>query len=123
MVLLFKKRTQTQLLLDYNIENLQQKMEHLSMDVYRNRNEDGFRIIKNILDIARNIQILEINRVKSSNLDTFNHLKGRLEALTDLSYHLDRCLDEKYLDLIRKNNPEPKVKVLQKRKMGTDPVL
>jgi hypothetical protein len=123
MVLLFSKKTQTQLLLDFNVENLSKKMEHLSMDVYRSRNEDGFKIVKNLLNTCRNIQILEINRLKSSTTDQYAHMQGRLEALTDLSWHLDRCLDENYLDQIRKNQPAQNVRVLKKQKLGTDPVI
>lgn len=94
---LFSRRKQHQppkyeLMLSYNVEELASKLDVLGQDLYRSRMEDSVGIIKKIVEAARNIQILEVNRVNPESMRLHHH-RGRLEALNDLLAYIARNLD------------------------------
>jgi hypothetical protein len=76
--------------LDYNASLLKEQIENLSSKLYSLKNEFSVHIIREVIDMARNVQILEVNRYRSEE-ERWVH-KGRLEALSDLSSYIERSV-------------------------------
>jgi hypothetical protein len=106
---LFKKKTYTQQLLSYNIADLSSQMDSLSIDIFRCRTEDSMRVLKKVVQTARNIQLLETNRAEPSKV--MHHI-GRLDALSDLAAFIEMSLDpEIYSRKVEKQAPRTKLLV------------
>lgn len=126
LMLLFKKKKTTSVLLDYNIGNLSAKLERIQLDLYRLRHEDSGIMIKEAIQTARNIQILEINRFNpnKSNVEQLSHQQGRLEALTDLARFIELAFDAEYHKQRQAAHPQTaKPRILVKKQQATEPVI
>lgn len=118
---LFFKKTKTQQLLSFNIEELSSQMSRLSLEVYRCRTEDSMRVLKKIVQTARNIQLLETNRADPAKV--MHHI-GRLDALTDLASFIETSLDpENYRLLASKEEKMPRAKLLVRSNPKSNAVI
>jgi hypothetical protein len=120
-----KKKTEAHKLLDFNVQSLATKLENAQLDLFKYRNDDAFKIIEEAIALARNIQILEINRAHTTK-DSMTHLahqQGRLEALTDLSRFLVMSADAEMYRARIKERPENKPRILVKKQQATEPVI
>ncbi len=113
------EKTKAEKLLSYNVEDLSSKMHQYSIEVFRCRTEDSMRVLKKVVETARNIQILEVNRSSKEKID---HHLGRLEALSDLASFIEHSLDpEEYSKKIDKQ--APRVKVLTRNTQKSEAVI
>lgn len=75
-------------MLEFNKKKLQSDIHNLSDKLYEYRNDVGLAIIKEVVDIAKNIQILEVNLTGK---DIELH-RGRVQALNDLSSYIENSI-------------------------------
>ena len=117
---LFKPKTQVEKLLEFNQVHLATKMERSQLELHKHKGDDGVALVKLAIDTARNITVLEVNRVKDK--ENLSYHLGRLQALVDLGQFIDNAFDDKYYALLRGRNPDDlKPKILKKatgHKMG-----
>jgi len=107
--LFVKKKSRTHHLLSYNIADLSSQMESLSIDIFKCRTEDSMRVLKKVVQTARNIQLLETNRADPAKV--MHHI-GRLDALSDLAAFIEMSLDpEIYSRKVEKQAPRAKLLV------------
>lgn len=106
------------------MEELGTQMQQLSVELFRCRDEASVKIVKKILETARNIQIIEINRItpNKSKLEQLDHQLGRLSALSDLVNHISSSLDADVYNS-RKETPKENVKLLQRSSEFSKPVI
>jgi hypothetical protein len=118
-----KQKTPMQLLLDFNMEDLGAKMQVISTDLFRCRQDDGVKVLKLMLETSRNIQILEINRFKPGNKnEQLEHQLGRLEVLNDLVNFVSSSLDPDVYNQ-RKEKTVKNVKILKTSFERSQPVI
>lgn len=118
-----KQKTQLQLLLDFNMEELGSKMQVISTDLFRCRQDDAMKVIKLMLETSRNIQILEINRFKAGDkMQQLEHQLGRLEVLNDLMNFVSSSLDPAVYNQRKEKAPE-KVRILKTSFERSQPVI
>lgn len=111
-------KPKAQMLLNFNITELSSNMEKASVQIHKHKGDDALELVKLAIDTARNIQMLEVNKVKSEK-DLHYHL-GRLEALTDLSRFIELSLDDSHYDLLKgRKKDEVKPKLLKKASYGS----
>jgi predicted RNase H-like nuclease (RuvC/YqgF family) len=96
MALWPKKKTKTERLLKFNINELKEHIQNLSSRLYPLKNEFSVHIVREVIDMARNVQILEVNKARSEK-ELHIH-QGRLQALSDLSEYITRSLENKPVD-------------------------
>src|SRR5262245_16623367 len=89
MALWFKKKPQTERVLEYNREKLSRELQNLSGKLYEFRKEMSLAILQEVLQMARNIQILEVNRY--SDQEMLIH-RGRLQAMDDLISYIETAI-------------------------------
>lgn len=91
---LFKKKvSKTERVLDFNKNKLREEIENLSSKLYPLRQDLALQIIKEVIEMAKNVQILEVNSYKSES-DLLIH-RGRLQALSDLASYIERSMTNK----------------------------
>lgn len=133
MVQLFKrifhfltKKPDVHFLLDFNIENLSSTMEQVARNIHKHKGDDALELIKLAVLTARNIQMLEIQRVTSGKdiTQSFSYHLGRLEALSDLGKFIELALDEDNFKMLNKRrSDEIKPKILKKSYGSAGPVI
>jgi hypothetical protein len=90
---LFSRRKRKEvLLLSYNARDLKARMQDASEKLYEYRHENSWRVIKDVIDMAMNVQILEVNRATATTTSLALH-QGRLQALSDLSNYVESAMD------------------------------
>lgn len=111
---LFVKQEKPQILLSFNMKDLSTKMQQYSTELYHFKSEDSWKLLKRVIETARNIQILEVNRYKpnASTAENLAHSRGRLEALNDLVSYIELAFDDAHQKSLREE--KPKTKVLRK---------
>lgn len=116
-----RPKSPTQQLLSYNLEELSAQMQRLSVELYRLRTDDAIKTLKKVIDTAKNIQLLEFNRIKPT-AEAMSHHLGRLEALSDLSNYFASSFDPDNYDR-NKETPEKKPKLLLRTNQRSGPVI
>lgn len=86
MALWFKNKSER--VLEFNTKKLKNDIHNLSDKLYEYRNDVSLNIIKEVINIAKNIQILEVNM---SGTDIELH-KGRVQALSDLDVYIENSI-------------------------------
>lgn len=120
---IFKPKTQVQLLLEFNANELGTKMQRLSVEMFRCRGEDSLKVLQSVLETSRNIQIIEISRFKSGDkLNQLEHQLGRLEVLNDLINFVSSSLDPDVYNQ-RKEKAVKNVKILKTDFERSQPVI
>jgi hypothetical protein len=117
---LFYRKSATQLMLEYNVSDLSAKMQRLSVELYRCRVEDSIKVLAKVVDTARNIQLLEVNRAKP---EAFQHHMGRLEALTDLATFIEHSLDPAVYEQRKAKETGPKPRILMKNNQRSEAII
>lgn len=116
----FFRKTPTQLLLDFNHEELGSSMQRLSVEIYRCRTESAIKVLARVIDTARNIQIIDCNRVSP---DGFQRHLGRLEALNDLATFFQQSLDPAVYEQRREKEAGNKPRILVKNNQKSEAVI
>lgn len=93
MVQLFKKKNESTRLLEFNKKKLMEEINNLSDKLHNFRGETSLKIVKEVIEMARNIQILEVNHYMDEKSISIH--KGRLQALSDLSAYIDSAIQER----------------------------
>lgn len=106
-------------LLSFNREELGAKIERLSVSLYRCRTEDSVKIIREVIEAARNIQILEVNRATP---EKFAHHMGRLEALSDIAVFFEQSMDPAIYEQ-RRERENNKTRILMKKNQRSEAVI
>lgn len=78
----------------YNLELLRKQLDDLAIHAYAQRDSDGFQLTKKIIKIVININALSVNRIKDSNVGSFQKHLGRIQALEELDSLLDQLSEE-----------------------------
>lgn len=118
-----KKKTPSHYaLLEFNHSALGEKMQKLSVDLFRCRQDDALKVLINAVETARNIQIIELNRLKGDKIEQFHHQLGRLEALNDLIAFVTSSLDVEVYNQ-RKEPVKKTVKILRSDYERSQPVI
>ena len=111
-----KKKTQTRIL-EFNKKKLLNEINNLSDNLYEYRNETSLKIVKEVIDMAMNIQLLDVNLCVDPK-DTLIH-KGRVQALSDISSYIDRAMSERPSE----KAPRGTMNAYRKRKIQEDMVV
>lgn len=114
------------MLLEYNLSDLSAKLEKAQFDLHKYKGDEAIELLKLSIDTAKNIQILEIQRLKSSKEFTkdFAYHLGRLEALSDLGHFIENAFDEDRFEHLRGRKIEnPKKRILKKTYGTVGPVI
>lgn len=85
MVPWFKKPAEK--VLEFNREKLQTELNNMASHLYEVRGEVGLRLIQEILQTSRNIQVLEVTLAKNQ-----DYHRGRLDAFSDLIHYIERAI-------------------------------
>jgi len=117
-----KTEISKQPLLSYNIDELSESLQKMSVQLYHCRQEESLKLLLKVVDTARNVQLLEVSRIPPT-LDAFHHHMGRVKALTDLSHYLSSSLDPAvYAE--RKEKPQATApKLLVRNGQRSSPVI
>lgn len=92
MVQWFKRRKEKKAqerLLSFNREKIHTEMGNLSDALYPLKHEISFKLIKEVVQLARNAEILEVNAYRTH--DEIQVHRGRLMAFTDLLSYLENA--------------------------------
>lgn len=120
---LFSRKSKTELILEWNLAELSEKQEKLALQLYHYRTEDSWKLLKQVLDIAKNIQLLQTNILKTNDPVKFAHHSGRFEALTDMSNFIELAFDKEF-QMQRGNEEKKKPKsVIKLKDRMTDTVF
>lgn len=85
--------------LTYNIDALHGRMESLTNSLVSRRDEESWKIVREIIVTARNIAVLELSRTGAQAIP---HAKGRIEAFSDLVSHMERAFSDSEQSSIEK---------------------
>lgn len=77
-----KKPAAAERLVEFNIDKLKRELGNLGEALYEHRNDRGFLIIREVIELARNIQLLEVSRYKGA--ERIQIHQGRLESMSDI---------------------------------------
>ncbi len=113
-------------MLEFNLTELSAKMERTALELHKFKGDDTINLLKLAISTARNIQMLEIHKVKAGpNFEkTFNYHLGRMEALGDLHTFIELALDDYHYDHLRgRKKEEVKTRTLQKNYGHVGPVI
>jgi hypothetical protein len=119
-----KKISSSEKLLSFNAEELGAQMQQLSVELYRCKEEASIKLVQRMIDTARNIQIIEINRISpnKAKLEQLEHQLGRLAALSDLYNFITGSLDPAVYNE-RKEAPRKHVRMLQRTSEFSKPII
>ena len=116
MVQWFKKKTIHDRVLGFNKDKLQSEINNLSDKLYEFRNEMSLKIILEVLEMARNIQILDVNLYKDEKSLLIH--KGRLQALGDMISYLGKASTTQPNK--KEDQPRGAVKLVNQRRVQED---
>lgn len=79
--------------IDFNRKRVCTEMENLSGHLYDCRKENSWKIIREVIDMAKNVQILDGTKCKTTDQQLVSF--GRLQALSDIGEYIDRAIESK----------------------------
>lgn len=104
---IFRKKTPMERQLIFSLTTLSEQMENLSAHLYTFHREDSLKIIREVIELSKNFELLEINRYREPR-DIERH-RGRYSALSDIGYYIDRAIEHgKELDRQKKSEDDLK---------------
>lgn len=101
-------------------------MERTALDLHRLKGDDAVALLKLAITTAKNIQMVEIHKLKSGDSfkENFHYHMGRMDALADLHTFIELAMDDYYYDQLRgRNKDEVKVRTLKKNYGHAGPVI
>lgn len=120
-----KTDVSTKTLISFNTERLGENLELASMEIYRTKRDESAKAFRFAIETARNIQILEVSRLKAPTTEDLAHHMGRLEAFSDLISFIDRSQDDEIFRE-KKKRLEPKAttsRTLRSRAQSSESVI
>lgn len=90
---LFQKKSHTVALLEFNEARIFDELEKLAMSIYRHRNEDSSKLLRQAMEYRKSLHVLSVNKTTKLDAATIARAQGRLEALNDLCNFFDEALD------------------------------
>lgn len=88
---LFVNKWDKDSVLSFNRTKLQTEINNLSDNLYTFRHEVSWKILREVIEMARNIEILDVNKYPNDGKGFYVH-KGRMQALTDLGVYIDNAI-------------------------------
>lgn len=93
MALWFKKKPINERVLEFNQTKLKTELQNLSSRLSVLKDDLGVAVIEEVIQLARNIQILESNKYRDEKNFFIHH--GRVQALSDLADYISRSKEVK----------------------------
>ena len=77
--------------MSFRVQDLQKRMDKLAHAIYEYEQTDGFKVLREFLEISKNVQLLNMNRMKPGS-DRLDYELGKLHILTEVLDSIERVV-------------------------------